>query len=159
MWRVVSVGTCHNSPVCRALGLGACRTRDWSPGSTSISRSSLSAPSYSPSPSSRSSEYYPCLKLGRGSSLARSDPAVSRSLQCDRLRIHRNFMVSLVLLYLTTIVYFLPYIQDDPQVRSRGERENLKNVVKISQIVPWYKTSPWLCNLLLSTLMFAFQVW
>jgi len=65
-----------------------------------------------------------------------------KSLQCDRLRIHRNFMVSLVLLYLNTIVYFQPYIQDDPQ---------------ISQILPWYKTTPWLCNLLLSTLMFAFQ--
>ena len=33
-----------------------------------------------------------------------SNPDLSyRSLACDRIRIHRNFMVSLVLLYLTTI--------------------------------------------------------
>ena len=29
---------------------------------------------------------------------------------------------------------------------------------QLSQILPWYKSTPWLCNLLLATLMFAFQV-
>ena len=60
-----------------------------------------------------------------------------RSLQCDRLRVHKNFMVSLVLLYLTTIIYFEPYTHHSGFI--------------------WYKSQPWLCNSLLVLLMFCFQ--
>ena len=63
-----------------------------------------------------------------------------RSLQCDRLRIHQNSMVSLVLLYLTTILYFEPYIHDS------GGTEPA-----------WYKSQPWLCHMVLALLMFCFQ--
>ena len=65
---------------------------------------------------------------------------IFRSLQCDRLRIHKNFMVSLVLLYLTTILYFEPYIHDS------GGTEPA-----------WYKSQPWLCHMVLALLMFCFQ--
>ena len=34
-----------------------------------------------------------------------------KSLQCDRLKIHRNLMVSLALYGLLTITQFLPYIR------------------------------------------------
>ena len=50
------------------------------------------------------SEFSLSSKLPLRSSIP-SNPELSscRSLACDRIRIHRNFMVSLVLLYLTTI--------------------------------------------------------
>ena len=60
-----------------------------------------------------------------------------RSLQCDRLRVHKHFMVSLVLLYLTTIIYFEPYTHHSSFI--------------------WYKSQPWLCNSVLVLLMFCFQ--
>ena len=63
-----------------------------------------------------------------------------RSLQCDRLRIHKNFMFSLVLLYLTTILYFEPYIHDNEGADPA-----------------WYKSQPWLCHMVLALLMFCFQ--
>ena len=34
----------------------------------------------------------------------------SRSLKCDRLRVHKNFMLSLVIRYIISIVYYEPYI-------------------------------------------------
>ena len=41
-----------------------------------------------------------------------------RSLKCDRLRVHKNFMLSLVIRYLVSVVYYEPYIygQENPQV-------------------------------------------
>jgi len=39
-------------------------------------------------------------------------------LKCDRLRVHKNFMLSLVIRYLVSVVYYEPYIygQENPQV-------------------------------------------
>ncbi|XP_023329932.1 corticotropin-releasing factor receptor 2 [Eurytemora carolleeae] len=65
-----------------------------------------------------------------------------RSLQCDRLRIHRNFMTSLVIFYLITIIYYEPYIHSQPP----GE-PNLQ---------PWYKYQAWMCRCLISCLMFGY---
>lgn len=41
-----------------------------------------------------------------------------RSLKCDRLRVHKNFMLSLVIRYLVSVVYYEPYIygQENPSV-------------------------------------------
>ena len=36
-----------------------------------------------------------------------------RALQCDRIRIHKNFMVSLVCLCVLTVAYFEPYIHNN----------------------------------------------
>ncbi len=33
-----------------------------------------------------------------------------RSLKCDRLRVHKNFMLSLVIRYLVSLIYYEPYI-------------------------------------------------
>ena len=46
-----------------------------------------------------------------------------RSLQCDRLRVHRHFMSSLVIFYLVSIVYYEPYIHASTE-----------------PLQPWYKT-------------------
>lgn len=75
------------------------RTRRFWPISTFTSRLSVSHSFSSLSEFSLSS------KLPLRSSIPSSNPELSssRSLACDRIRIHRNFMVSLVLLYLTTI--------------------------------------------------------
>ena len=80
-------------------------------------------------------------------------------------------MVSLVFLYLTTIIYFEPYIHDNdqagfhmalephwPRVYCRLQRSELINSPQLSLSLPWYKSTPGLCNSLLATLMFAFQV-
>ena len=41
-----------------------------------------------------------------------------RSLKCDRLRVHKNFMMSLVIRYLVSVIYYEPYIygEENPQV-------------------------------------------
>jgi len=36
--------------------------------------------------------------------------AARRSLKCDRLRVHKNFMLSLVIRYVVSIVWYEPYI-------------------------------------------------
>lgn len=62
-----------------------------------------------------------------------------KSLQCDRLRIHKNFMVSLVLYGLLTILQFAPYTtQQGPEH-------------------VWYHSYPWVCRGVLGLFMFCFQ--
>ena len=38
-----------------------------------------------------------------------------RSLKCDRLRVHKNFMVSLIIRYVVSVIYYEPYIYGDPK--------------------------------------------
>ena len=90
---------------------------------------------------------------------------VFSSLQCDRLRIHKNFMVSLVFLYVVTVLYFEPYIHDmgDPGDEvCTACKLNYNKFTFMSQFasrkIPWYKQDPRLCNIMLSLLMFCFQV-
>ena len=41
-----------------------------------------------------------------------------RSLKCDRLRVHKNFMLSLVIRYVVSVVWYAPFIKgtDNPEV-------------------------------------------
>jgi len=68
-----------------------------------------------------------------------------KALQCDRLRIHKNFMVSLVFLYIVTVAYFEPYIYE-----SENEKFSPRKI-------PWYNSNSMICNLMLALLMFCFQ--
>lgn len=51
-----------------------------------------------------------------------------RSLKCDRLRVHKNFMVSLIIRYTVSVIYYEPYIYGNPQrkiwFRDFGEVKN-----------------------------------
>ena len=38
-----------------------------------------------------------------------------RSLKCDRLRLHKNFMLSLVIRYTVSVIYYEPYIYGNNQ--------------------------------------------
>ena len=37
-----------------------------------------------------------------------------RSLNCDRLRVHKNFMMALIIRYVVSVIYYEPYIYGDP---------------------------------------------
>ena len=41
-------------------------------------------------------------------------PIFFRSLDCDRLRVHKNFMMALIIRYIVSVVYYEPYIYGDP---------------------------------------------
>ncbi len=36
-------------------------------------------------------------------------------MKCDRLRVHKNFMVSLIIRYVVSVIYYEPYIYGDPK--------------------------------------------
>ena len=59
-----------------------------------------------------------------------------RSLKCDRLKIHKNFMMSLIIRYSVSAVYYEPYIYgSNPQkpiwFRAHGEGFLCKSVLML----------------------------
>ena len=40
---------------------------------------------------------------------------ISRSLKCDRIRVHKHFMMSLIIRYVVSVIYYEPYIYGDPK--------------------------------------------
>jgi len=45
----------------------------------------------------------------------KNDFSISRSLKCDRLKVHKNFMLALMIRYVVSIVYYEPYIYGKQQ--------------------------------------------
>lgn len=45
-------------------------------------------------------------------------PLFFRSLKCDRLRVHRNFMLALIIRYIVSCIYYEPFIygESEPKV-------------------------------------------
>ena len=41
-----------------------------------------------------------------------------RSLYCDRLTVHKNFMVALIIRYTVSVIYYEPYIYGDQQPKN-----------------------------------------
>ena len=60
-----------------------------------------------------------------------------RSLKCDRLRVHKNFMLSLVIRYLVSVVYYEPYIygQENPQVWYKELGQVCKSELKVVKVL------------------------
>ena len=52
---------------------------------------------------------------------------ISRSLKCDRIRVHKHFMMSLIIRYVVSVIYYEPYIYGDPKP-SVWFRDNVSSI-------------------------------
>jgi len=60
-----------------------------------------------------------------------------KSLKCDRIRVHKHFMMSLIIRYVVSVIYYEPYIYGDPKPSV------------------WFRDNGYLCKLLLVLLMYG----
>ena len=101
---------------------------------------------------------------------------ILRSLSCDRIRVHQNFMFSLVLLYVTTIGMVSSPLNNILHLKQKFDPETIVffKCIKRWQIrfsvyfapyinqqaaghTVWYKSQPWICQTMKASLMFCFQ--